>query len=99
MYLLPQVSAEDLNEGNLECRDFTVHENSGEVELHLEADVDVSAVNRWRPPECEATVGDLHETGALGVGQFLEEEKKEKREKKSEIETLRERQRDTKNEK
>ncbi len=31
----------------------------------------VCPVDGWRPPECEATVGDLIETGSLSVRQLL----------------------------
>ena len=31
----------------------------------------VGSVDGGRPPECEATVGDLVETGSLGIGQLL----------------------------
>ncbi len=67
MDLLPKVSAEDLDERNLERRDLAVHEDARKVELHLETDVDVGAVDRGRPPEREATVRDLVKTRALGV--------------------------------
>ena len=40
-------------------------------ELYLETDVDVGPVDGGRPPEGEAPVGDLVETGALGVRQLL----------------------------
>ena len=69
--LLPEMGAEDLDEGDLESGDLAVHEDAGEVELDLEADVDVGAVDGRRPPEGEAPVGDLVEAGALGVGQLL----------------------------
>jgi hypothetical protein len=49
-----------------------VHEDAGQVELHLEADVDVGAVYGGRPPEGEAAVGDLVEARALGVGELFE---------------------------
>lgn len=39
--LLPQVSTEDLDQRDLECRNFAVHENTGEVELDLKTDVDL----------------------------------------------------------
>lgn len=39
MNLLPQVSSEDLNEGDLQRWDFAVHEDSGQIELHLETNV------------------------------------------------------------
>lgn len=37
--LLPQVSSEDLNEGDLQCRDLAVHEDSCQIKLHLETNV------------------------------------------------------------
>mmetsp|Transcript_4532 Transcript_4532/g.13244 ORF Transcript_4532/g.13244 Transcript_4532/m.13244 type:complete len:1314 (+) Transcript_4532:2393-6334(+) len=69
--LLPEVSPEDLDEGDLEGGDLAVHEDAGEVELHLEAHVDVGAVDGRRPPEREAAVGDLVEARPLGVGELL----------------------------
>ncbi len=43
--LLPQVSAEDLNEGDLEGWNLSVHENARQVELHLETHVHVGTVD------------------------------------------------------
>ena len=34
--LLPQMSSEDLDEGDLEGRDLAVHENTSQIQLHLE---------------------------------------------------------------
>lgn len=39
MNLLPQVSPEDLNEGDLQCWDLAVHEDSSQIKLHLETNV------------------------------------------------------------
>lgn len=39
MNLLPQVSSEDLNQGDLESGDFAMHEDSSEIQLHLETHV------------------------------------------------------------
>lgn len=39
MNLLPQMSPEDLNEGDLQRRDLAVHEDSSQIELHLETNV------------------------------------------------------------
>ena len=36
VYLLPQVSSEDLDEWDLECRNFTMHEDTRQIQLHLE---------------------------------------------------------------
>lgn len=69
--LLPQMGTEDLNERDLERRDFAVHEDPSQIQLHLETDVDVGSVDRRRPPQREATIGDLIQTGSLGVGQLL----------------------------
>mmetsp|Transcript_94895 Transcript_94895/g.290283 ORF Transcript_94895/g.290283 Transcript_94895/m.290283 type:complete len:372 (+) Transcript_94895:2060-3175(+) len=69
---LPQVSPEDLDQRNLQCGDLAVHENACQVQLHLEAHIHVGAVDRRRPPQGEAAVWDLVETGTLRVGQLLE---------------------------
>lgn len=39
MNLLPQVSPEDLNEGDLQRGDFAVHKDPSQVKLHLETDI------------------------------------------------------------
>ena len=48
-----------------------MHEYSCEVELDLEADVDVGPVDGWGPPEGEPTVGDLVQTGPLRIRQLF----------------------------
>lgn len=65
------MSAEDLDERDLECRNLAVHEDAGQIQLHLEAHVNIGPVDGWRPPEREASVGNLVETGALGHRQLL----------------------------
>ena len=70
--LLPQMGTEDLDERDLEGRDLAVQENTCKIKLDLETDIDISAIDGRRPPECETTVGDLVETGTLGVGQLFE---------------------------
>lgn len=69
--LLPQVSAEDLNQGDLQRGDLAVHEDARQVQLHLEAYVDVGSVDGWRPPQRKTPIGNLVQTGTLGVGQLL----------------------------
>ena len=46
--LLPQVSPEDLNEGDLQRGDLAVHEDAGQVKLHLEAHVHLGERNTRR---------------------------------------------------
>lgn len=43
--LLPQVSTEDLNEGNLKSGNLTMHENTSQIELDLETNVNISSVD------------------------------------------------------
>ena len=64
---LPQVSTEDLDVADLESRDFSVHEDSCEIQLNLETNVDVCSVDGRRPPERKATVRNLIQTRALRV--------------------------------
>lgn len=47
-------------------------EDTSEIELDLESNVDVGTINRWAPPKREAPVGDLRETGTLSIREFLE---------------------------
>lgn len=45
---LPQVRSEDLDQTDLERRDLAVHENTSQIELDLEPDVDVSPIDSAR---------------------------------------------------
>jgi len=71
VHFLPQMCSEDLDQRDLERWYLAMHEDAGEVELNLKADVDIGAVDCRRPPQREATVRDLIETGALRIGQLL----------------------------
>lgn len=62
MDLLPHVCTEDLDQRNLEGRNLAVHENTGQIQLDLEADVDIGAIDGWTPPQGETTIWDLIET-------------------------------------
>ena len=66
------MGTEDLDERDFQSRDLAVKENTCQIQLHLKTHIDVGSVDRWRPPESEATIGDLVETGSLGIGQLLE---------------------------
>lgn len=48
-----------------------MHENSRQVQLNLETNVDIGTIDRWRPPERKSTVWNLRQTGTLGVGELL----------------------------
>mmetsp|Transcript_4453 Transcript_4453/g.3945 ORF Transcript_4453/g.3945 Transcript_4453/m.3945 type:complete len:530 (-) Transcript_4453:1161-2750(-) len=63
--------AEDLDERDFQSRDLTVHKDSRQIKLHLETDVHVGAVDSGRPPEREATVGDLIQTRPLRIRELL----------------------------
>ena len=69
--LLPQVRTEDLDQTDLEGRDLAVHEDTSQVKLHLETDINVGTIDGRTPPERESTIRDLIETGALRVRQLL----------------------------
>lgn len=68
---LPQVRSEDLNQRDLQSGDLTVHENTSQIELDLETNVDIGSVDGGRPPHSESTIGNLRKTGTLGVSQSL----------------------------
>lgn len=53
MDLLPQVSSEDLDERDLQCGDLAMHEDPGQVQLHLKAHVHLT---REREGETETLV-------------------------------------------
>ena len=65
------MGTEDLDQTNLEGWNFAVHEDTRQVKLDLETDVDIGSIDRGTPPEGEATIGDLVETRTLSVGEFL----------------------------
>ena len=48
-----------------------MHEDAREVELDLEAHVNVGAVDGRGPPERKAPIGDLVQAGPLGVRELL----------------------------
>lgn len=50
MDLLPQVSSENLDEGNLQRGDFAMHEDPCQIQLHLEANIHLQ-----RKSSCENT--------------------------------------------
>ena len=54
-----------------ESRRIDLHEDARKIELDLETNVDVRTVDRRTPPERETTIGDLIETGTLGVRELL----------------------------
>jgi hypothetical protein len=45
----------DLNERDLERWQLAVHKDAGQIQLHLETDVHVGAVDSWTPPTARAT--------------------------------------------
>ena len=52
-------------------RRIDLHEDARKIELDLETDVDVRAIDRRAPPERESTVRDLVKTGPLRVRELL----------------------------
>ena len=66
------MGTENLDERDLQCRDLTVKEDTRQIKLHLETNIDVGSVNSRGPPKRETSVGDLIETGTLGVRELLE---------------------------
>jgi len=68
---LPQMGSEDLDQTDLEGRNLAVHEDTSQVKLYLETDVDVRSIDRRAPPQRETTVRNLVETRTLRVGELL----------------------------
>lgn len=71
MDLLPEMRSEDLNQRNFQSWDLTVHEDASQIELNLETDVDVGAVDCRRPPKCKPSIWNLVQTRALSVSEFF----------------------------
>ena len=69
--LLPQVSSEDLNQGDFQGRNLTMHKNTCQIQLDLETNIYIRTVDCRRPPERKSTIGNLRETTTLGIGQYL----------------------------
>src|SRR4051812_16932140 len=65
--LLPQMSAEYLDQGYLQGRNLAVQEYSRQVELDLETNIDVCSIDGRRPPERESTIRNLVETRSLSI--------------------------------
>jgi hypothetical protein len=66
------MGTEDLDERDLQGWDLSVKEDTCQIKLDLETNVNVGTVDRWTPPESEATVRNLVETRSLRVRQLLE---------------------------
>ena len=49
-----------------------MHENTGQIQLHLETDVHISSIHSRGPPEGESSIRDLVKPRSLSMGQFLE---------------------------
>jgi len=71
VYFLPQMGPEDLNEGDLQSGNLAMHEYTGQIELHLKSNIDVSPVDCRRPPQSETTIWNLIQTRSLSVCQLL----------------------------
>ena len=56
------MGAENLDQTDLERRDLAVHENTRQIQLYLETDVDTGAIDRRTPPKRETTVRNLVQT-------------------------------------
>ena len=65
------MGAEDLYQRDLERGDLAMQEDTSQIKLNLEANVDIRSVDCRRPPEGEATVRNLVQTRALGVSELL----------------------------
>ena len=48
-----------------------MHEDTSQIKLHLETNVDISSVDSGRPPQGESSIGYLVETRSLGMSKFL----------------------------
>jgi hypothetical protein len=66
------MSSENLDQGNLQSRNLSVKEDTRQIQLNLETNVDVCSVDSRTPPQRKPTVGNLIQTRPLGIGQFLE---------------------------
>ena len=62
---------EYLDQRNLERWDLTMHENTRQIQLHLESNVHIRPVNRWGPPKREPSIRNLVQPRSLSVGQLL----------------------------
>ena len=63
--LLPEMSSEDLDQGDLESGDLAMHEDASQVKLHLETHIHLERVGEGGGRE---VVGEWGEWGDGGVG-------------------------------
>ena len=57
--LLPQMGTEDLDQTDFQCRNLAMHEDASQIELYLETNIYVGAIDSWTPPKCKSSIGDL----------------------------------------
>ena len=49
-----------------------MEKDTSQIELNLESHVNIRAIDSRRPPKSETTIGDLVQSGSLGIGELLE---------------------------
>lgn len=49
-----------------------MHEDAGEIQLHLKSDIHIRTIDGGTPPQGETTIRNLIQTAALSVRQLLE---------------------------
>ncbi|KAH3663741.1 hypothetical protein OGAPHI_005143 [Ogataea philodendri] len=69
---LPQMCSKDLDQRDLESWNLSVKEDTRQIELDQESNVNVGSVDRWRPPQSKPTVRNLRQSRTLGISEFLE---------------------------
>lgn len=48
-----------------------MHENTSQVKLNLETNINVCTIDRWAPPQGESTVWNLVQTRSLSIRELL----------------------------
>jgi len=55
-------------QSNDEDKMVHLHENTGQIKLYLETDIDIGSIDGRRPPHGKSSIGYLRQTRSLGIG-------------------------------
>ena len=71
MNLLPEMSSKNLNQGYLQSRNLSMHEDSCQIQLYLKTNINIGSIDCRRPPKSKSSIWDLIQTRSLCICQLL----------------------------
>lgn len=63
--------SEQLHQSDFESREFTVHQNTSQIQLYSVPNIHICSINSRRPPQHEPPIGYLVQTTPLSISKLL----------------------------